>query len=90
MSQEPDRYVDPLFFEFQVLQMCLIPYSPFQKWHFEIRDHDVMNYDDVLGTVDVDVDQFVRQDGTYRARLSTEGYLVIRKTTPIAFKLRAT
>jgi len=61
-----------------------------QKWHFEVRDHDVMNYDDVLGATDVDVDQFVAHKGPYRAKLSSQGYLLIKRTSPITFKIRAT
>lgn len=62
-----------------------------QKWRFVVVDHDILDYDDVIGQVDVDVDNFVRQStGTLNVSLSNGGSLKIQRTYPIVFKLRAT
>ncbi|CAG7820357.1 unnamed protein product [Allacma fusca] len=54
-----------------------------------VRDHDVLNVDDDIGYTDVDTDQLMNSQGQYRANLSTSGALLITRTTPISFKLKA-
>jgi len=60
-----------------------------QFLRFIVRDHDVLNVDDDIGYVDVDTDQLMNMQGSYQANLSTGGALVIKKTKPIVFKLKA-
>jgi len=62
-----------------------------QTWRFKVVDHDVLNYDDEIGYVDVDVDNFMNKtSGNLNVSLSNGGTIKIQRTSPLTFKLRAT
>jgi Ca2+-dependent lipid-binding protein len=60
-----------------------------QKWHFEVKDQDVLDKDDPLGGADVDVDSYVAGGENMTVSLGESATLTIQKTTPIKFKLSA-
>lgn len=60
-----------------------------QKWHFQVRDRDVLDKDDDVGEVTVDVDEYVDKNQDLTVKLSDMGQLNIKKTQPISFKLYA-
>lgn len=60
-----------------------------QVLHFEVKNKNTLK-DDAIGQVDIDVDEYVlqkNQDTT--AKLSEVGSIVVKKTTPISFRLYA-
>jgi len=60
-----------------------------QKFFFKVVDHDVMNYDDEIGKTHVNVDELVSHKGNFYANLSAGGSLIIKKTQPITFRIKA-
>jgi len=60
-----------------------------QKWRIEVRDFDVLSKDDLIDNFDVDVDNFVLvKKEELTTKLGHGGYLDIKKTNPIHFRLQ--
>ncbi|ODN02515.1 Copine-1 [Orchesella cincta] len=60
-----------------------------QKWKFEIRDADILDKDDALGGAEINVDEYVAGGENMTLNLSPQGTLMVQKTTPIRFQLKA-
>jgi len=61
-----------------------------QVLRFEVKDHHSITRDTLLGTVDLDLDDYVlkkSQDAT--VKFSNGGNLIVKKTTPVRFRLYA-
>ena len=54
-----------------------------------MRDHDPLAPDDILGTAEIEVDDYMRHEGDFHAPLSRGGHLIIRKAQTIGFRIKA-
>jgi len=61
----------------------------FQKVYVEVRDHDPLNPDDVIGDAFFDMDEYVSKRGNVQQLLekSKSGSVTMQKTTPFLFNL---
>jgi len=61
-----------------------------QVLHFEVKDHHSITRDSVLGTVDLDLDEYVlKKNQDVTIKLSNGGNLIVKKTLPVKFRLYA-
>jgi len=61
-----------------------------QLWRFEVLDKDVLSKDDIIGGVDVNVDNYVLEKKEELAlKLGSGGALFIKKASPVTFTLSA-
>jgi len=62
-----------------------------QTLRFRIKDYDLMSHNDLLGNVDIDADALMQNPYRNVVLNLTEsgGALIIKKTSPLVFKLRA-
>jgi len=61
-----------------------------QLWTFAVWDFDPLNKDDAIGFVDIDVDSYVLdKKEELSIKLSCGGTLLIKKCTPVQFRLSA-
>jgi len=61
-----------------------------QVLHFEVKDHHSITRDAVLGTVDLNLDDYVlKQNQDATLKLDKGGNLIVKKTIPVKFRLYA-
>jgi Ca2+-dependent lipid-binding protein len=61
-----------------------------QQLNFEVKNKNTISKDDVLGTVNVNVDDYVlKNNQDLTVKLSDAGSLILKKTTPVRFQLYA-
>lgn len=60
-----------------------------QKFYFKVKDHDILNIDDDIGVAHINVDDFVNHKGNFYSNLSNGGSLILKRTQPISFKIKA-
>lgn len=58
-----------------------------QTLKFDVLDYDTLNKDDLIGTVDVDLDTFATKTGEVGVKLNTSGRLLLQQTVPLGLHL---